>query len=124
MAPLGKQNTIPLEEPQGIRVAPLLEWEGVRAAPGMLSGSTTEMKCDDGTPGRVVLLVLLSLCLLQPSRLEAGEDEESGPRIHNPYFETTRWRVWRDDAIPLEGVQSMRRAGKERRRSTVFHKSQ
>ncbi|MHC4818602.1 MAG: PKD domain-containing protein, partial [Planctomycetota bacterium] len=86
----------------------------MRAAPGMLSGSTMTMKCDNGAPGRAALFALLSLCLLQLSRLEAGEDEENGPRIRNPYFETTRWRVWRDDATPLEGVPSMRRAGKEK----------
>jgi len=110
----GKQNTIPPETPQGIRAAPLLERERVRAAPGMLSGSKATMKCDNGTSGRAALFVLLSLCILLASRLEAGEDEESGPRIRNPYFETTRWRVWRDDPTPLEGVQSMRRAGKEK----------
>ena len=86
---------------------------GVRAAPGMLSGATI-MKCGDGTPGHAVRFALLCLCLLQPARLAAGEDEESGPRIHNPYFETTRWRVWRDRPIALAGVQSMRRAGKEK----------
>lgn len=36
-------------------------------------------------------------------------DEGAGVAINNPYFETGEWRVWRDDASPIEEVQSLAR---------------
>lgn len=37
------------------------------------------------------------------------------PPIRNPYYETTSWRVWRDDESPIEGVKSMVREGKQKK---------
>jgi hypothetical protein len=49
---------------------------------------------------------------------EADKRDRDGadkPRIQNPYFETTKWKVWRDAGDPLPGVRSMVREGKQKK---------
>jgi len=60
---------------------------------------------------QLLLLLLVFLWLGSPAR---GEDEdEDAPGIKNPYYEHTKWRVWRDDDSPVKGVPSRVLAGKK-----------
>ena len=42
------------------------------------------------------------------------EDLPDGPKIRNPYYPNSKWRVWRDNEEPIEDVASMVRKGKEK----------
>ncbi len=63
---------------------------------------------------RHLLLFLAPLC--SPALLAWQNPSQGGskPAIHNPYFEKTSWKVWRDDASPVKGVTSMERKGKDK----------
>jgi len=49
----------------------------------------------------------------------APADLPEGPPIQNPYYEKAGWRVWRDDATPIENVQTLVRDGKEKKQATI-----
>jgi len=59
-------------------------------------------------PARMFLLFLIGVGM-------AADDEADPARatIINPYYETTGWKVWRDDPAPVADVRSMVREGKE-----------
>jgi hypothetical protein len=60
---------------------------------------------------------LLALEEIQPQA--DPEDLPDGPPIQNPYFENAKWRVWRDDETPIEGIQTLVRDGKEKKPATI-----
>ncbi len=47
------------------------------------------------------------------------EDLPDGPKIHNPYYPNSKWRVWRDNEAPIENVQTMVRKGKDKVGATI-----
>jgi len=74
------------------------------------------------TCARLALLWAFTLALAPLSERAAAGDDEGGsgadggkPKIHNPYFEETKWRVWRDTPELLENVPSMVHEGKEKK---------
>ncbi|HHI80961.1 MAG TPA: hypothetical protein ENK02_13420, partial [Planctomycetes bacterium] len=67
-----------------------------------------------------LLMVLLfsSLASAQAGGTEKVEDE-ARPSIQNPYFKTTKWKVWRDNDSPVKNVTSMKYEGKGKKRKKV-----
>ena len=53
--------------------------------------------------------LLALLCLTIPTLASPQDGTSAGekPAIHNPYFQETSWKVWRDDESPVKGVVSM-----------------
>jgi hypothetical protein len=53
----------------------------------------------------------------QPQTADAAQSEKDSmqgePISHNPYYQRTAWRVWRDDPTPIENVDSMVREDKQ-----------
>jgi len=47
------------------------------------------------------------------------DNPPDGPPIVNPYFSHVKWRVWRDDDTPVDGVRSLVRDGKETKSAIV-----
>lgn len=92
-------------------------------APGILARMVEPLNASLHPPARCRSLALLLGVLLIAAGPAAGEDEDEGsssdrsthPAIHNPYFEKTEWKVWRDDDSPVEDVPSMVREGKEKK---------
>lgn len=58
-----------------------------------------------------------------PEKAEEPEDPATDPTTHppiiNPYYTHSEWRVWRDDATPVENVTSLVREGKENKPTTI-----
>jgi hypothetical protein len=53
--------------------------------------------------------------LLGSSSAFGQAEPEDGPPIQNPYYSTTKWRVWRDDPTPIEKVPMVVKVGKEKK---------
>ena len=66
---------------------------------------------DPGVLGALLLLIGFLGPGLPPQEEETGDR----PIAHNPYYQRTEWKVWRDDDSPVEDVQSMvREEGEEK----------
>jgi hypothetical protein len=46
---------------------------------------------------------------------EEPEEKAEGTPIRNPYYETCKWRVWRDDPTPIPNVQTVVKEGKQKK---------
>jgi hypothetical protein len=67
-------------------------------------------------------VLLCALLLLGGRSAEGEEDAEETPEglaIQNPYYTHVKWRVWRDDATPIEDVATLVREGKEKKASVT-----
>ncbi len=60
---------------------------------------------------------LLALEEVQPEPVAA--EVPDGPEIINPYYPKQKWRVWRDDETPIEGVGTLVHEGKEKKQKTI-----
>ncbi|MFV1959361.1 MAG: hypothetical protein ACC662_08105, partial [Planctomycetota bacterium] len=47
------------------------------------------------------------------------EEMPDGPPIHNPYYPNVKWRVWRDDATPIENVRTVIQQGKVKKEARI-----
>ncbi len=60
--------------------------------------------------GTGTLLGAGALCVTGEQEPQEGS---GAPILHNPYFDHTQWKVWRDDPSPVEGVTSVVREENE-----------
>jgi len=65
---------------------------------------------------RLRLLLLASAALL-PAAAPAPAGGTEGAAITNPYYDTTEWKVWRDDPTPVPGIANVE--GKEKKEKIV-----
>ncbi len=64
---------------------------------------------------KLLSALLAPLCLpsLALAAVQEGSSAGTKSAIHNPYFQNTTWKVWRDDETSVKGVASMKHEGKQ-----------
>ncbi len=67
---------------------------------------------------RALKLATLTLACMFVAAM-ADADPPDGPAITNPYFTHSKWRVYRDDATPIENVKTLLRKGKEKKPAVI-----
>ncbi len=61
-------------------------------------------------------LSLTAIAFLAPFQENPNPEGEKAqpPKIQNPYFKETKWKVWRENQDPVKGVTSMKHEGKKK----------